>query len=99
MLDSWSRANGSGGRLLLLQAHHHDVLRLEIKRRVASRAADADGKGAGAARAAFAAVALDCKVVELVADARDADELASFERSQTAALDEQGLQSWWRRTA
>lgn len=99
MAESWSRANVSDARIMAMQAHHHDVLRLEMKRRVAERHAAHDEEGAGVARAAFAVSALDTKVVELVADARDRDAFVADERRLRSALDEQGLQSWWRRTA
>lgn len=97
--ESWSRAHASEGRLSELQTHHHDVLRLELDRRRAERLAEVDEVGAGTARAQLAASAMGAKVVELVADARQAETFADLERRTRTALDEQGLQSWWRRTA
>lgn len=94
---SWDR--GHGGQLVDLAQHHADALRLELSRRAQVNSLAEQHREAGMAQQRLQTLAVQAKVVELVADERDRAANKAFARRAQGALDEQGLQSWWRRSA
>lgn len=94
---SWDR--GHTGQVIELAQHHADALRLELRRRAHANTLDEQRRQTGAAQQRLKSVAVQAKVVELVADERDRAANRAILRRTQGALDEQGLQSWWRRSA
>jgi flagellar export protein FliJ len=97
-LDGWDRASGTG-QLVDLATHHATALRRELHRRAQEREVAAHDQHAGRCRQALQGAARRSKVVELVADDREARMMAELSRRANATFDEQGLQAWWRRSA
>lgn len=85
--------------VISMQAYHQGALRLELERRAQSRRVAESETRAGTAREAYAHQARDAKLVELVADERAARTHAHAARQDQSRLDEQGLMTWWRRSA
>ena len=94
---SWDR--GHSGQIIEMAQHHADALRLELRRRAHANTLETQRRETGAAQQRLKAVAVQAKVVEIVADERDRAANQVFLRRARGALDEQGLQSWWRRSA
>jgi len=96
-LDRTTMAPANG--VMDLQHRHQGALRLELQRRFQEREFQASHGRAGDARSTFTEHAKAAKVVELVAGARQDERIAQVRRKTSQAFDEQGLQSWWRRSA
>tara|TARA_B100000609_G_C17023314_1_gene334864 strand:- start:161 stop:580 length:420 start_codon:yes stop_codon:yes gene_type:complete len=90
-----SAANG----VIDLQARHQGALRLELERRYREQQMQESLDRAGSARETVTEHAKAAKVVELVATSRRDEAMAEHQRRTRQAFDEQGLQSWWRRSA
>jgi flagellar export protein FliJ len=97
MAQSWDRAHT--GKVIELAQHHSDALRLELRRRAHLQCLGEQQRQTGQARDRLQSIAVEAKVVEIVADERDRAANQVFRRRAQGALDEQGLQSWWRRSA
>lgn len=89
----------ASGKVLDLASHHALALRRELQRRAEARELARRDQEAGRARNALTAARTAARVVELVADDRDARTSAERLRQANAAFDEQGLQAWWRTCA
>lgn len=103
LLDTEARLGANTGadctEVIVLQRRHQGALHLELRRRAEARRLAEVRAQAGSARDSYTAVARDAKVVELVAESRARAGASALARKDGARLDEQGLMSWWRRSA
>ncbi|MFT7521684.1 MAG: flagellar export protein FliJ [Kiritimatiellia bacterium] len=90
---------GEASNVVELVRHHSGALRMEMRRRRQERELHARRLKVAESNQRLQKVALETKLMELVADARAHAHEAEVTHRDQAVLNEQGLQSWWRRSA
>jgi len=94
-----SRATAGSTSAAEMARHHTFALRMEMVRRreetcLLERQVEVSDRRQEVRRAAT-----DARIVELIADSREAAEAEALQTASNHQLDELGLQRWWRRTA
>jgi len=89
--------NVSGDDPADMARRHAHAIRLEMERRRQEVHATEAARRVTVHQRAAGVAARDKRVIELVAEAREAAELLEARRHEAEHLDQAGLQSWWRR--